>query len=79
MTYLSPNEHFPGVGDGIAKCPFDPDDNATAVWVGKYLPDFHYIDALMYLLTFIIFLSKILKNGKNSTLLHIYTFNNEPL
>ncbi|OQV16107.1 Semaphorin-2A [Hypsibius exemplaris] len=24
---------FPGIGDGIAKCPFDPDDNSTAVWV----------------------------------------------
>ena len=22
-----------GVGNGIAKCPFDPDDNSTAVWV----------------------------------------------
>lgn len=33
LTYLGPNEHFPGIGDGIAKCPFDPDDNATAVWV----------------------------------------------
>lgn len=26
---------FPGIGDGIAKCPFDPDDNNTAVWVGE--------------------------------------------
>ncbi|GIY92151.1 hypothetical protein CEXT_675802 [Caerostris extrusa] len=33
LSYLAPNEHFPGIGDGIAKCPFDPDDNATAVWV----------------------------------------------
>ncbi|XP_015920801.1 semaphorin-2A isoform X2 [Parasteatoda tepidariorum] len=33
LSYLTPNEHFPGIGDGIAKCPFDPDDNATAVWV----------------------------------------------
>ncbi|XP_055338493.1 semaphorin-2A-like [Paramacrobiotus metropolitanus] len=24
---------FPGIGDGIAKCPFDPEDNSTAVWV----------------------------------------------
>lgn len=35
LTHLAPNEKFPGIGDGIAKCPFDPDDNATAVWVGK--------------------------------------------
>ncbi|UYV69832.1 Sema-2a [Cordylochernes scorpioides] len=26
-------DRFPGVGDGIAKCPFDPEDNSTAVWV----------------------------------------------
>ena len=24
---------MPGVGSGIAKCPFDPDDNSTAIWV----------------------------------------------
>lgn len=26
-------ETFPGIGSGIAKCPFDPEDNVTAVWV----------------------------------------------
>lgn len=30
------NEPLPGIGSGIAKCPFDPEDNSTAIWVGKY-------------------------------------------
>lgn len=30
------NEPLPGIGSGIAKCPFDPEDNATAIWVGKF-------------------------------------------
>ena len=33
LTQLSRREYVPGVGDGIAKCPFDPRDNSTAVWV----------------------------------------------
>ncbi|GBN02766.1 Semaphorin-2A [Araneus ventricosus] len=33
LTRLAKHEYFPGIGDGIAKCPFDPEDNATAVWV----------------------------------------------
>lgn len=33
LTHLGSHEKFPGIGDGIAKCPFDPEDNATAVWV----------------------------------------------
>jgi hypothetical protein len=35
LSLLSSHESFPGIGTGIAKCPFDPDDNATATWVGK--------------------------------------------
>ncbi|XP_075679801.1 semaphorin 2a isoform X2 [Dermatophagoides pteronyssinus] len=27
------NEPLPGIGSGIAKCPFDPEDNSTAIWV----------------------------------------------
>jgi hypothetical protein len=26
-------QHMPGVGSGIGKCPFDPEDNSTAIWV----------------------------------------------
>ncbi len=33
LTQLSRREYVPGVGDGIAKCPFDPRDNSTAIWV----------------------------------------------
>lgn len=33
LSHLSNYDAFPGVGNGIAKCPFDPEDNATAVWV----------------------------------------------
>ena len=29
---------MPGVGMGIAKCPFDPSDNSTAVWVERGNP-----------------------------------------
>lgn len=41
MTHLNSHEFFPGIGDGIAKCPFDPEDNATAVWVGKCIKNLH--------------------------------------
>ncbi|KAF0311627.1 Semaphorin-2A [Amphibalanus amphitrite] len=33
LTSLTRTEFVAGVGNGIAKCPFDPDDNSTAVWV----------------------------------------------
>jgi len=33
LTNLPRTEYVPGIGNGIAKCPFDPDDNSTAVWV----------------------------------------------
>ena len=43
LTHLARHEFFPGVGDGIAKCPFDPEDNSTALWVeaGKGNPGGH--------------------------------------
>lgn len=31
LTHL--DEPYPGVSSGVAKCPFDPEDNATAIWV----------------------------------------------
>jgi len=33
LTSLGRHEYVPGIGNGIAKCPFDPEDNSTAVWV----------------------------------------------
>ncbi len=33
LTHLARHEFYPGIGDGIAKCPFDPEDNSTALWV----------------------------------------------
>ncbi|XP_023340558.1 semaphorin-2A [Eurytemora carolleeae] len=27
------SQHIPGIGSGIGKCPFDPEDNSTAIWV----------------------------------------------
>lgn len=33
LSELNPDERYPGIGNGIAKCPFDPEDNSTAVWV----------------------------------------------
>ncbi|XP_055379543.1 semaphorin-2A-like [Condylostylus longicornis] len=33
LTHLPRNEYVPGIGLGIGKCPYDPLDNSTAVWV----------------------------------------------
>ncbi|KAF4526525.1 hypothetical protein B566_EDAN005892 [Ephemera danica] len=38
LTHLPRNEYVPGVGLGIAKCPYDPSDNSTAVWVERGNP-----------------------------------------
>ena len=41
MTHLARHEFYAGVGDGIAKCPFDPEDNSTAIWVKTGNPGDH--------------------------------------
>ena len=41
LTHLARHEFFPGVGDGVAKCPFDPEDNSTAIWVTSGNPGGH--------------------------------------
>ena len=41
LTKLARHEFYPGVGDGIAKCPFDPHDNSTALWVESGNPGGH--------------------------------------
>ncbi|XP_065170848.1 semaphorin-2A isoform X2 [Atheta coriaria] len=33
LTHLNRQIFVPGIGAGIAKCPYDPADNTTAVWV----------------------------------------------
>lgn len=34
LTHLPSYDQYPGVGgSAVAKCPFDPEDNATAIWV----------------------------------------------
>ncbi|XP_074601991.1 semaphorin 2a [Brevipalpus obovatus] len=33
LSRLQTSDYLPGIGNGQAKCPFDPDDNVTAVWV----------------------------------------------
>ncbi|XP_061705918.1 semaphorin-2A-like [Cydia pomonella] len=38
LTHLSRHEYVPGVGLGVAKCPYDPADNSTAVWVHRGNP-----------------------------------------
>ncbi|KRT84948.1 hypothetical protein AMK59_557, partial [Oryctes borbonicus] len=38
LTHLSRNTFVPGIGLGIAKCPYDPTDNSTAIWVEKGNP-----------------------------------------
>ena len=41
LTHLARHEFYPGIGDGIAKCPFDPEDNSTAIWVESGNPGDH--------------------------------------
>ncbi|KAI8440221.1 hypothetical protein MSG28_001601 [Choristoneura fumiferana] len=38
LTHLPRHEYVPGVGFGVAKCPYDPADNSTAVWVTEGNP-----------------------------------------
>lgn len=38
LTHLSRTEYVPGIGLGIGKCPYDPYDNSTAVYVEKGNP-----------------------------------------
>ncbi|XP_018009025.1 semaphorin-2A [Hyalella azteca] len=33
LSHLQRQEHVPGIGSGVGRCPFDPNDNNTAVWV----------------------------------------------
>lgn len=33
LTHLPRSEYVPGIGLGIAKCPYDPQDNSTAIYV----------------------------------------------
>lgn len=35
---MSRSEYVPGIGLGIAKCPYDPLDNSTAIYVEKGNP-----------------------------------------
>ena len=37
LTHLSQNEYVPGTG--IGKCPYDPADNSTAIWIQNGNPD----------------------------------------
>ncbi|CAD7077061.1 unnamed protein product [Hermetia illucens] len=39
LTHLPRTEFVPGIGTAIAKCPYDPLDNSTAVYVEKGNPD----------------------------------------
>lgn len=38
LTHLPRHEYVPGIGMGVAKCPFDPADNSTALWVERGNP-----------------------------------------
>lgn len=39
LTDLPRNTYVPGIGLGIGKCPYDPLDNSTAIYVEKGNPD----------------------------------------
>lgn len=39
LTDLPRSEYVPGIGLGIGKCPYDPLDNSTAIYVEKGNPD----------------------------------------
>lgn len=38
LTHLPRHEYVPGIGMGVAKCPYDPADNSTAVWIERGNP-----------------------------------------
>lgn len=38
LTHLPRSELLPGIGFGIGKCPYDPLDNSTAIYVEKGNP-----------------------------------------
>ncbi|KAI8432264.1 hypothetical protein MSG28_004702 [Choristoneura fumiferana] len=38
LTHLPRREYVPGIGMGVAKCPYDPADNSTALWVERGNP-----------------------------------------
>lgn len=38
LTHLPRHEYIPGIGDGRARCPLDPNSNSTSVWVTKGNP-----------------------------------------
>ena len=38
LTNLGRHQYVPGIGYGIAKCLFDPEDSSTAVWVESRNP-----------------------------------------
>jgi len=39
LTPLPRQTFVPGIGEGAARCPYDPDDNSTAIWVESGNPD----------------------------------------
>ncbi|XP_021968718.1 semaphorin-2A isoform X2 [Folsomia candida] len=39
LTPLPRQTFVPGIGEGTARCPYDPSDNSTAVWVESGNPD----------------------------------------
>ncbi len=39
LTPLPRQTHVPGIGEGVARCPYDPNDNSTAIWVEHGNPD----------------------------------------
>ncbi|ODM98681.1 Semaphorin-2A [Orchesella cincta] len=39
LTPLPRQTFVPGIGEGVARCPYDPNDNSTAVWVEHGNPD----------------------------------------
>lgn len=38
LTHLPRSAYVPGIGNGIAKCPYDPLDNSTAIYVEEGNP-----------------------------------------
>jgi hypothetical protein len=39
LTPLPRQTFVPGIGEGTARCPYDPNDNSTAIWVESGNPD----------------------------------------
>lgn len=70
LTDIPRSEYVPGIGYGIAKCPYDPLDNSTAIYVEHGnpggLPALVSVFFFYFLQCLYIFYTKLLKRSRKS-------------